>query len=54
MFDQGTGNEYLTTPPNCDSVDSVRSEDYAHPKEGVNLLHDMHSPGFRADLNMGD
>lgn len=54
MLDQHISNESLTRTPNCGSAESVRSEDCAYPKEGIDLMHGIQSPESIADLNAGD
>ena len=54
VLDQSTGNEYMATSPNHNSAESVRSKDYAHPKEGVDLLHAIQSPANTADIDVGN
>lgn len=54
VLDQHITNESLTRSPNCDSAESVHSEDCAYPKEGIDLVVDTQSPENTADLNVGD
>lgn len=53
VLDQSTGNECLTTRPNCDSAESVGSKDHTHLKEGSDFLHGIQSPEETADLDIG-
>ncbi|KAL9063969.1 MAG: hypothetical protein Q9161_009176 [Pseudevernia consocians] len=54
VLDQSTDKGCLATSPNRNSAESVRLKDQAHPKEGVDLLHDIKSSENMADLNVGD
>lgn len=53
-LDQSTSNECVATSPDRNSAESVRSEDHAHPKDGVNPLQDIQQPRNTADLDVGD
>ena len=44
LLSQNTSNESLTRSPNGELAVSVRPEDRAHPKEGIDLMHDIQPP----------
>ena len=54
VLDQSTDKGCLATSPNRNSAESVRLKDQAHPKESVDLLHDIKSSENMADLDVGD
>lgn len=54
VLDLNISNESLTRSPNCSSAGSVRSEDCAYPKEGIDSMHDIQSPENIADLDVDD
>lgn len=54
VLDQRTDNGCLATSLNRNSAEGVRQLDHAHPKEGVDLLHNIKSSGNIADLDVGD
>ena len=54
VLDQSTDTGYLKTSLDCDPAESVRSKDQTHVKEGIAFLHDIQSPEYLADPDVGD